>query len=46
MLGTFKFGRFEFTAEQFASPKPHTAPTIVRQIFTPDPCAPADPLNT
>ena len=39
MFGTFKFGRFEFTPdEQFVSPRPHIAPTIARQIFTPDPC--------
>jgi len=45
MVGTFKFGRFELPAEQLASPRPHTAPTIVRQIFTPNPCRRADPMN-
>jgi hypothetical protein len=33
MVGTFKFGRFEFPAEQFASPRPHIAPTIARDIL-------------
>ena len=37
MFGTFKLGRFEFTAEQPSSARPHIAPTITRRIFTPDP---------
>jgi hypothetical protein len=36
MVGTFKFGRFEFPAEQLASPRPHIAPTIARDILMSD----------
>ena len=36
MFGMPKFGMFEF-AEQLASPRPHSAATIPRQIFTPAP---------
>ena len=33
MLGTFKFGRFEFTAEQPSSARPYAAAAIARDIL-------------
>jgi hypothetical protein len=33
MLGTFRFGRFEFTAEQPSSARPHVAAAIARDIL-------------